>query len=328
MTSIKIKEVEIYHPENVVNNDHYIQHFKEKGKDITEFLEVMGKKERYIIDNDTENGLTMGIESAKRVLKKANMSGKDIDYIVFSTQVPEMTFPTNALYVHDAIGAKENTISIDSNGNCAGMTIAVEQACRYMLSNDDISTALVVGSDYLSLVANPEEEITYALYGDAACAVILEKTEEDTGFIDAKYHVFTKNIDKIIFPENGLTKTLRGSSDSKFVHFELFDASFGTPITCDLIHDLLSKHQLEISDISAFCLSQFTLNDKIKIQEHFGIEENKVIYIGDRFAYTGTSSPFIAFYQGIKDGRIKRGDHVLFWTVGAGHQFIAMLFKY
>jgi 3-oxoacyl-[acyl-carrier-protein] synthase-3 len=55
---------------------------------------------------------------------------------------------------------------------------------------------------------------------------------------------------------------------------------------------------------------------------------DKIIYIGDKYGYTGTTSPLISLYEGIQQGRIKRGDTVLFWTVGAGHQFIVMLFKY
>ncbi|QFK73313.1 hypothetical protein F7984_12755 [Pradoshia sp. D12] len=58
------------------------------------------------------------------------------------------------------------------------------------------------------------------------------------------------------------------------------------------------------------------------------MQSQKVIYIGDQYGYTGSSSPFLAFHEGIQDGRIKRGDYVMFWTVGAGHQFIAMLWKY
>lgn len=328
MTNIKLKEVAIYHPENKVENEYFINHFLNKGRDISPFIEAMGKKERFIIDNDHETGLTMAIEAANRALKKADLNGNDIDYIVFSTQVPERTFPINALHVHRAIHARPDTIAIDNNANCAGMTVAVEQACQYMKANTNIQRALVIGSDYLSLIANPDEEITYATYGDAACAVILEKTEEETGFVDAKYHVYTEFIDCIVYPQHGLTKKVKNQADEKHVHFERFDASFGTPITFDLIDTLLDEQNLTIADIKAFCISQFAIGDAVKIKEHYNLLEKQMIYIGDRFGYTGSSSPFVALHEGIESGQIKRGDHVIFWTVGAGHQFIAMLIKY
>ncbi|MFJ8246265.1 3-oxoacyl-[acyl-carrier-protein] synthase III C-terminal domain-containing protein [Peribacillus asahii] len=85
---------------------------------------------------------------------------------------------------------------------------------------------------------------------------------------------------------------------------------------------------LNIDDINSYCFSQFALSNIIKIQNHFTIPEKKVICVGDKYGYTTTSSPFISLYEGIKSGRIKRGDNILFWTIGAGHQMIALLFKY
>ena len=155
----------------------------------------------------------------------------------------------------------------------------------------------------------------------------MEKTEEDTGFVDAMYHVDTRCVNKIVFPSQGLSKLLN-EGEGRYIDFESFDASFGTPITFQLIEGILNRNKLTMSDVGALCISQFAISDKTKIKERFGLDDEKVIYIGDRFGYTGTSSPFIAMNEGIQSGQIKRGDYVLFWTVGAGHQFISMLFKY
>ncbi|UFU00764.1 ketoacyl-ACP synthase III [Radiobacillus kanasensis] len=329
MSNVRIKGVDIYHPNHAIDNDHFLEHFSSKGKDIKRFLEHMGRKSRYIIDNDHENGLTMGIEAAKRVLKKLNLSGKDIDMIVFSTQVPETTFPANAMFLHDAIGADHDTIILDSNANCAGMTVAVEQACHYMKSNQHVQTTLVVGSDYNSLISNPEDEITYSNYGDASAAVVLEKTEEDCGFIDALYFTDSVNRDKILYPGNGLTNLMQNATDeNKYIKWLPFDGNIALPPTYDMIERLLERNHLETKDIKAYCFSQFSLANILKIQDNFSLEDRQIVYIGDTFGYTGTSSPFIALHAGIESGQVKRGDHVLFWTIGAGYQLIAMLFKY
>lgn len=325
MQNIKIKEVAIYHPQNVVMNDFYIDHFKKQGRDITRFLDVMGRKQRYIIDNKDENTITMGIEASKRVLEKAGLEGKDIDMIVFSTQVPERTLPTNAMYVHQAIGAKNHTIIFDSNANCAGMTLAVETASRYMLSNAHVKTALVIGSDANSLISNPEQEITYANFADASAAVILEKTEEQTGFIDALYEVDSSNQDNIVFPQEGFSMTI-GSKEN--IVFLPFDGAMAIPVACEMIEKLLERNNLKLDDIHSYCFSQFALSNIVKIQNHFDIPEEKIVYVGDKYGYTTTSSPFICLYEGIESNRIKRGDIVLFWTIGSGHEMVAMLYKY
>jgi len=46
MTNIKIKSVEVYHPEKVVHNEYYLEHFKKQDKDISNFLKIMGREKK------------------------------------------------------------------------------------------------------------------------------------------------------------------------------------------------------------------------------------------------------------------------------------------
>lgn len=328
MTNIRIKAVDVYHPVKSVGNEFYLEHFKKQNKDIQNFMNVMGRKERYLIDNDEENTITMAVEASKGVLKKAGLEGNQIDLIIFSTQVPETTVPTNAIFLHHAIHAKKEAIILDMNANCAGMTIAVEQASRYMLSNPYVKTALVVGSDYLSLIADPTDAMTYANFGDGASAVILEKTEEKTGFIDAMTEVDSTNRNTILYPEKGLSQTIKSNAQGEYMLWLPFDGTMSLPNTYDMFEAILSRNNMTIDDVDHFCLSQFAEVNINKIKERFDIADEKMIYVGDKYGYTGTSSPFIALYEGIETGRIKRGDTVLFWTIGGGHEFITMLYQY
>jgi 3-oxoacyl-[acyl-carrier-protein] synthase-3 len=329
MTNVKIKSIEIYHPDHTLDNEYFIEHFKKHGKDVGAFLDFMGKKSRYVINNKEETGLTMAIEASRKALESADLTIKEIDMIFFTTQVPEYSVPTNAMMIHEALRGKSDTRVMDINASCAGMTVAIEQASLYMKVNPNIQHTLVVGSEQLSILANPEEEISYAMFGDASCAVVLERTEEkNTGFIDAEYHTYSANTDKILYPIEGMSKVLQGKGNGRYLRFVPFDSSFGAPITDRMIEDILKRNHMKIGDIDAFCLSQLAYADSLRIQERFNLDMDKIIYIGDKYGYTGTTSPLISLYEGIQQGRIKRGDTVLFWTVGAGHQFIVMLFKY
>lgn len=323
--NIKISEIATYHPENLVKNDFYIEHFEKQGRDIRHLLSSLGREERYIIDDDEENSITMAIEASKRVLEKAGLKGEDLDMIIFSTHNPEYTFPTNVMFVHDAIGAKSNTIIFDMNANCAGMTIAVETASRYMLANKRVNRALIIGSDANSLITNPWQEITYANFADGAAAVILEKTEEETGFIDAVYEVDSTNKNNMLYPPAGFSKT-NGQKTS--IDFLPFDGAMAIPAACKMIEELLADNGMTIDNVDALCLSQFALSNVLKIQEHFSISDEKIINVGHKVGYTTTSSPFFCLNEGIENGQIKRGDTILFWTIAAGHEMIAMLFKY
>lgn len=330
MTNIKIKEVEIYHPEKVVNNQFYIDHFRKQNKEIAHFLEVMGRKKRYIIDNPKENGLTMGLEAAKNVLKKSGLTSNDIDMIVFSTQTPEYTFPTNAMLIHQALQGKNETICVDSNSNCAGMVVAVEQTCRYMMGNPQVRYALVIGSDYNSINCNPNDEITYSNYGDASAAVILEKVEEKVGFIDSHYYSDSREARNVLFPAVGLSNLYKNDLQKTDVHIKWipFDGTCCVEPAVAAMEGMMEKHNLTKKDIGAYCFSQFSYKNIELIQEELDENLDKMIYVGDEFGYTGTSSPFLALYRGIEQGKIKRGDHLFFWSVGTGWQICTMLFKF
>lgn len=327
MQNVKIKEIAVYHPEKVVSNETYISHFKEQGRDISHFLEFMGRKERFIIDNEDENGLTMGIEAAKRVLEQAGLTAEDLDMIVFTTQVPETSVPSNAVRLHYELKAPSKTIVFDTNFNCAGMLATVDQVSHYMRSNKQIKRTLIVGSDHLSLVSNPQVEITYACFGDAASAVILEATDEDTGFIDALYYTNTESHRNIMYPTEGLSRGLQETGDVRFAKWLPFDGGIVLPETFVMLSDLMERNGIEKETVKC-CFSQFALSNVLKIQEHFKFEDEQIIFVGDQYGYTGSSSPFLALYEGVRQGRIQRGDYVLFWTIGTGFQLVAMLLKY
>ncbi|AIQ54914.1 ketoacyl-ACP synthase III [Paenibacillus sp. FSL R7-0331] len=332
--NIRIRTAAYYHPQHVVDNDYYLEHFAALGKDIKRFLEVMGREQRYIINNSHENALTMGYEAAAKALADAGLQGEDLDMIVFASQTPEYTYPTNALLLHHRLGGKHRTVTLDSNANCAGMVTAVEQASRYMQANRSVRYALIVGSDYSSINCRTDDEITYANFGDAAAAVILERTPEAPGFIDSLYYTDSAIWEGITFPACGLSGIYRdGLTPEDFkLRWIPFDGSVCVDAAIHDIKELLNRHGLAAEDVSAFCLSQFSLKNMELIREGLGLEaeenDERFVYVGGEFGYTATSSPFIAFQRGVEEGRIQRGDYIIFWSVGAGWQIPTMLYQY
>ncbi|ADL50657.1 3-oxoacyl-ACP synthase III family protein [Clostridium cellulovorans] len=328
MENVKIREIEVYHGKNIVDNEYYIEHFKKQGKDIKKFFEeTMGRRNRYEINRDTENALTMAIQSSQAVLEKSKLTGKDIDMIVYSGMLAEYVSPTSALFIHNAIKGKEECFCHDMNGNCIGMTYALDLVFRYMSSNPQINRLLLVGSDYLTPQVSPENEECYGQYGDVACALILERTDEDCKLIDTKISVNTDFIDYVRFPKCGFSHIYDTPKEDVYVDWK----SFGTwwiDGAVENINSMLDKSNLAINDISMFCFSQIAYKNVATLREKLGIGTEKALYVADTYGYTGTTSPFLVFYEGIKNGQVKRGDYVVFCTVAAGSTHISLLLKY
>lgn len=326
MSHIKITDIAIYHPETVVDNSHFIEHFKQKGQDVTGLIRALGREKRYL-SSPHETSLTMAIEAVNKVLQKTGILPAELDLIAFTTQVPETTLPSNAIRLHDAIGAGPQTIVYDLNANCAGMVVALEQISYYMKANPAVSKALIIGSDMWSLIHNENDPVSMIAFADGAAAMILEKTDDETGFIDAIYHVDSGTTDKMSYPAEGFAKGIRETGDLKQMVTYPFDTSMVLEASYDMIGALLKRNGLEPND-AKYCFSQFTIKNIQGIQNHFSIKDENMLFIADKYSYTGTSSPIFALYEGLEQGRIKRGDHVVFWTLGHGLQLIATLIKY
>lgn len=329
MKGIQIRNVAIYHPSKEVDNEYYINHFGDKGTDITGLLTALGRNKRFIIENPAENTLTMAVEASRKVLASSELLGKDLDMIIFTSQTPEYLIPSNALKLHHELEGDLSTICYDINANCAGMLVAVEQASRYMASNPHVNRALVVGTDYMS-VHSPESPVYNSNFADSAAAVILEKSEGSLGFIDSVYRTDSSVVDHSHFPGQGLSNLYNNdlSHQDVQVQFTPFDDTVSIGSAVDSIALLLERNDIPKERVGHFLFSQFSLGNVNLVTEKLGLNADKVTYIGDKFGYTATNSPFIALHQALEQGKVSRGDYLVFWTVGAGWQNVSLLFQY
>lgn len=326
--NVNLLGIDVYHGEQIVANDIYINHFKKKGKDYTHFFEdIIGMNKRYLIDSQKENSLTMAIAAANRALNKAGITGADLDMIVFSSFFPEYTVPPASIKLHQAIGGKPECICLDVNGNCAGMIVSFDNVTKYMAATKNVNRALIVGSDYINSVVNSDNELCYGHFGDAACAIILEKTNEDCGLLGTKCRIHSLEHNNILFPACGASNMLEAAKDQWLLDWRPFK-NVSLESAAQNMCDLLQENQLTPDDVSMFCLSQYAYANIVDLRELLDIDESRSLFIGDEYGYTGTSSPFIVFFEALTQGRVKRGDYVMFWTIGAGSQNIAVLFRY
>lgn len=328
-SNVKIKSIGIYHPENKVTNEYYIDHFDNQGKDIRRLLEAYGRDERYIVDNDEDNTVTMGIKASLEALEKANLKGDDIDIILFSCLIPEYTMPPQAIIVHNAIKGKKEALIMDTNIGCVGMIGAMDTAVRYLKTHKNFKRALIIGSDCMSAHCREDDELTYPQFGDLGCAVIIEKTDEDSDFYGSKYVTDSSNWNLVKYPASGNKENYQYDNvyDRK-IDWQPFDGNISVEQGANSMKELLSEIDIKVSDVNAFCVSQFAAGIGQNFTSYLGVEKSKAPYVGNKYGYTGTSSPFLALYESIKSGRVKRGDYVGLWSVGVNWTTCALVFKY
>lgn len=329
MRNLKIKGIEVFHGQNIVENEVYIEHFKKQGKDVRGLYEnALGRKRRYEINREEENALTMAIKSSCKVLESCKLTGQDIDMIVYSGMLSEYASPISALFIHNAIKGKKECFCHDMNVNCIGMTYALDFISRYMMSNDNVNRVLLVGSENLTPQVSSENEELYGTFGDASCALILEKTDEDSKLLDTKIGVNTESyLDYVRFPSCGFSNIYSKPKKELYTTWKSF-GKWWIDEAVENIFEILEKNHLSKDDVAMYCFSQISSKNLKVLREKLNIPEERSLYVGDIYGYTGTTSPFLVFYEGIKKGMIRRGDYVIFSTVAAGSVHIEVLIKY
>lgn len=324
--NLKISAIDIYHPKTIRDNNYYIDKFKNNNK-IIEILKKVGRNKRYVISDQSENALTMAINASEQVLKNQKIDDGNIDIIIFASTTLEYLSPTNALLLHSALNIKQACVCFDINANCLGMFLALEQASVLLNSKTSYQRALVVAADHLTKIGREDTLIPSTIVGDAAAAMILEKTNDTSGsgMIDRVYQTDSRFKDTIVLPPRGFSNS--NTTYNEKIHWDIFSGIESVEFAAEALDTLLNNNNLKMEDISCFLLSQFTKYNIELLQEKKKIPWNKIEYIGDQYGYTGANSLFIAYASRLKKGLIKKGDIVVFWTLGAGYQTGLMLWK-
>lgn len=327
---LTIKDSVIVTGSKLVKNDYYIDYYKKKGQDIEHFLvDVLGRNERYHCNRTYENTLTLAANATDKLLKKNNIKGSDIDLIVCCSQYPEFTMPTQACILHNHIHGKEKCVTFDLNVNCLGMLRGLNIINRYFNDkNGEIHTALLIGSDFMSIHTTDDDIVTFTSFADGACAMLLQYTDDiNKGVIGCSDRTLSKEAYGCLFPECGMSNI--ADYIGNYVKTSWTNPYIPPVIDSmkESLYEVLTKHNITVDDIDWYCGSQFSLSFFEGIRNACNIPKEKGIYIGNKYGYTGTSSPFFAYTQGCIDGKIKEGDLIFFTTVGVGHTICSMLLR-
>lgn len=329
--NVYIRGVGSYHPKRIVNNQHYINHFKKYGleKHVVGLMKKLGRNLRTLA-GENENSITMGVEAAKIALSNAGLTSLDIDAIIAASDTPEYLTPCCALILKNKLKADNVTNVFDVNNDCVGMLTAIDIASKYLKTDKKYKRILVVGSLLISPFAREDDMVVYSCIADGAAAVILEVKEEneERGLLGSR--VFTDDTYNatIRFPACGLSNLPSSTkAHDKKMKWNPFDFSFLSDKWTELITNLLKENAYEPKDVSHYFMSQFSKTDIELTLKKLGASLSKATFVGDKYGYTGCASPIMALDDKLKVGKFNKDDILVFCSVAGGYIMTALLYK-
>jgi len=277
-----------------------------------------GIKQRHIIAEDQVTS-DMAYEASKKALQDANLDPLDIDLIILATTTPDKIFPSTACTLQAKLGIPECP-AFDVQAVCSGFIYALSIAEKFIKTGTS-TTALIVGADAMSRITDYKDRSNAILWGDGAGAVILKKSNEP-GILSTHIHAQGKYEDMLHVPRRH-----DGQSDSiEMQGNQVFKMAVNT---LDAIVDqTLDANQLKKSDIDWLVPHQANIRILDATAKKLSMSMDKVIVTIDKHGNTSAASIPLAFDEGIKAKKIKKGQIVLMEAFGGGFTWGSALIKY
>lgn len=333
--SVLVKGIGTTLPSKRVTNQTYVENFLEMGlpkaavDSSLALMTELGRDVRYLIDPQKEDYFGLAEGAARKALEQANLRPEDVDLLIFVTDTPEYTYPTNALLLHNALGVGERAYAFDLNSNCTGMLAGIETASMYLKGHSFCHTALVVGCTNASSIIARDNVFVDPLFSDGASAVVLQTavTKEPRGVLDGTFLTDSTQHNVFRYPEAGFSQVHAGDSRSK-LRFTPVDVSFFSERWEKMTRNLLDVNQLKVDEIGHCFFSQFSKPQAEETLGRLGIPLEKTTYIGGEFGYTGVNSPIFALQRAMEDGKVSEDSYVIMASVGAGYNMSVILLRF
>ena len=275
-----------------------------------------GIKERRIVTN--ENTCDLAFEASINALSMSELKVKDIDLIILSTTTPDKIFPATATILQQRLGA--SCPAFDMQAVCAGFVFALNTAQQY-IENGSAKNILVVGSETMSKIVDWNDRSTAILFADGAGAVVL-KADKNKGIKHSKIYSDGNYLSSLHVNNNRInelgTIEMEGNEVFKIAVNKLSELAEETLRECNMTSediDWMVPHQANIRILSA-------------IAKRINLPMDKVILTLDKHGNTSAASIPLAMDLGVRDGRIKKGDTLLFEGIGGGFSWGSVLAEF
>ncbi len=311
-----------YLPERVMENKEF-EEFVDTSDDW--IRERTGIKRRHIAA-EGETTSDMAFAAAEKALAAANMTGPDLDLIIIATTTPDKVFPSVACIVQRRLGVKDIP-AFDIQAACSGFIYALDVADRF-IRTAGAKCALIIGAETYSRILDWTDRSTCVLFGDGAGAVVL--TAGDTpGVLSSHIHADGQFADLLEVPagiSSGYESVRAESAYIQMKGHEVFRKAVST--LGSIAKETLSTNNIDKKDISWLIPHQANLRIIAAAAKKFELPMERVVVTVDEHANTSSASIPLALDVAIRDGRVKRGELLLFEAFGAGFTWGSALVRY
>ena len=284
-------------------------------------MERTGILERHIAEPEMATS-DLAVEAAREALAQRGIEAAELDAIIVCTVTPDMFFPSTACLVQDRIGAK-GAWGFDLIAACSGFLFGLTTAAHLVAAGTH-KKVLVVGADTMSRIIDYTDRSTCVLFGDGAGAMLVEPADgEDLGFVDFLNEVDGSGGDFLKMPAGGSRQPASVETVENRLHYVHQEGQqvfkYAVRKMYESCSELLERNNISAQDIRLMIPHQANRRIITATADRLGLSDEQVIINIQRFGNTTAGTIPLATRDALAEGRLKKGDLVLFAAVGAGY---------
>lgn len=313
-----------YLPAQVVTNNDLVA----RGIDTTDewIVQRTGISQRHVAAKD-EFTSDLATAAARKALAHAGVDVSEIDMIVVATTTPDNVFPSTAARVQAKLGMTRG-FAFDVQAVCSGFVYALTMADN-CIRLGQAETALVIGAETLSRLIDWEDRTTCFLFGDGAGAVVLRASEGkgdvgDQGILSTHLHTDGTQYDQLCVDggpgSTGAFGKMHMNGKEVFRH--------AVQRLSEVVDEALAFNEIPPEAVDWLVPHQANQRIIDGIAKKLRLQPERVVMTINKHANTSAASIPLALTEAVTDGRIQRGQLLLFDTMGGGFTWGAALVRW
>jgi len=282
-------------------------------------VERTGIRERRVVASG-ETTASLAIEAGAAAIKHAGLTPDAIDLLIVATATTEQLIPHTGAFVSDGLGL--HCGSFDLNAGCAGFVYELVVGSS-MLTAGNLDHVLVIGSETLSRVTDPDDRATCVIFGDGAAAMVLGAAPDDgPGLLAWDLGCDGSATALLEIPAGGSRRPASAETIANGEHYlkmagpEVFRRA--VRIVVESATAALDRGGVSIDDVQWFAPHQANVRIIESAAGRLGIPMERTLVNIDHYGNTSAASIPLVLAEAADDGRLAAGDLVLLSGFGAG----------
>ena len=307
-------------PKKIRRSKDFISEYGEES--IRKYIDMTGIEEVHITEkNQTVSDL--GFVAAENLIKSKNINRNDIGLLIFGAHSTDYRRPATACVLHKRLGLSKHCSAFDVSLGCSAFVYTIQIAAS-MMENSDIQKTVVIVGETVSKLANKNDRSVSMLFGDAGCAILLEKKKS---LMSGSLYTDGSGYKAIIAPAGGFRNL--EACQNEFVFPDGIKRNLnniwmdGTTVFSFTISDVpkaikeyLEKSETTVESYDYFIMHQANRFIHKQLSKKLKIPEEKMPLSLDRYGNTSAASIPLTLCDAF--GKETKNKHIRFLSCGFG----------